>query len=292
MKSILITGVNGFLGSNLAYKLSKNYKIIGLEHPSTCSNKLPIDTLKYYYYNEGIQKDIFIENEIFAVLHAATVYGRGNSVLDNLLHTNILLPVSIYELANKYNTKLFLNTDTFFNNEKRNYEYLENYTLSKKHALDWLRLIRDKCKIVNMKIFHMYGPNDSPSKFIPQMINLMIKNKKQIELTAGEQKRDFIYIDDVVRAYEIVLSNYEKIAENYKEYQLGTGVSITIKELISFIKKASKSKSKLIFGALPYRKNEIMDSIANNEELIRLGWQSTFSVQKGIKEILNSINKK
>ena len=84
-----------------------------------------------------------------------------------LLNTNLILPLELFQLAKQNNVKAFFNTDTFFNNPKYSYAYLPEYTLSKKHSLEWMLLNNNKnsLKLFNMKIFHMYGPNDSEKKF-------------------------------------------------------------------------------------------------------------------------------
>lgn len=286
MKTILITGINGFLGSHLAKALSAEYNIVGLEYSSDNLFRIENLGLKIYSSKEDMEH-IFKENAIFAVIHAATIYRRNDTEsIESLIKTNIQLPVKLYEFAEKYDCKVFLNTDTFFNNPEYNYSYLPDYTLSKKQVLEWLKLITNKCKLINMKIFHMYGPHDAPNKFIPQIITKLKNNVASIDLTPGEQTRDFIYIDDVVNAYNIVLQNHKLIPEPFKEFQVGTNESTSIKELLIILKKLTKSKTELNFGALQYRNDEITISIANNNELLELGWNPKTDINFGLIELI------
>ena len=105
------------------------------------------------YLSTDATWSIFKENKIFAIIHAATVYKRSTDSTQNLYY-QIFYCVKLYELANRFKVSLFLNTDSFFNNAKYNYSYLPDYTLSKKHALEWLRLLKGRCKLINLKIFH------------------------------------------------------------------------------------------------------------------------------------------
>ncbi|MEN8907986.1 MAG: NAD-dependent epimerase/dehydratase family protein, partial [Clostridiales bacterium] len=141
------------------------------------------------------------------------------------------------------------------------------------------------CKFVNMKLFHMYGPNDSSHKFIPQMINAINNNIESIKLTQGDQERDFIYIEDVIRAYSLVLKNIDKLS-GFTEFQVGTGEVVSIRDLLSLIKHITNSNTKLLFGALPYRNGEIMSSKANTNELLRIGWKAIVSLEDGLSKIL------
>jgi len=286
-KTILITGINGFLGSHMAKTLILDYHIIGLEN--SLVNLKRINDLPVKIYASDINpEDIFKGNEIFAVIHAATLYRREGEPLENLINTNILLPIKLFELANKYNTAKFINTDSFFNNPNYKQTYLSDYTLSKKHSIEWLKLIPGKCKLVNMKLFHMYGGGDAPNKFVPQMVSLLQNNPKLIELTPGEQKRDFIFINDVVNAYRVVLEAQLEKHEAISEFEIGTGNSVSIREFMEILKKLTNSNTELGFGALPYRNNEIMNSIANNISIRSLGWNNNYSLIDGLTKTINS----
>ena len=283
MRTVLITGINGFLCSHLAKELSKDYKIVGLANSIKNLYRLKDYSFKVYSSSDEICT-IFKENKIFAIIHAATVYSRSTDSIQNLFLTNILLPVKLYELANRFKVALFLNTDSFFNNAKYNYSFLPEYTLSKKHALEWLKFLKGGCKLINLKIFHMYGPDDSSDKFIPQITEELKNNLPHIDITLGEQTRDFIYISDVVEAYKMVLQK-SSLMETFEEFEVGTGKETSIKEIILKIKELTQSVTKLNFGALEYRSNEIMNSKANIKALCNLGWAPQITIEKGFKSM-------
>ncbi len=287
-KTILITGINGFLGSHLAKTLNHHYNIIGLESSIGKFHRLEGCNFEIYLSQDNLES-IFQKQKIFAIIHAATVYNSNGDSFDKMLNSNVILPVTLYKIANKFNVSKFINTDSFFNNPKYNYKYLLDYTLSKKHVIDWLVLEKGNCELINLKLFHVYGDNDSLSKFIPQMIYALKKNQEFIKLSLGEQKRDFIFIDDVVNAFKIVLEcslfNYAEIIE----YEVGSGNSVSIKEIVETIKKITKSKTKLLFGELPYRENEIFDSFADNTKLTSLGWRPQSTLIEGLTFTINSL---
>lgn len=286
-KQIIITGINGFLGSNLANYLSNDYNVIGLVSDLSHTNRIKDYNFILVESSEENIENLFSKNKIFAVIHAATVY-RKKLYYSEFIKNNILFPAFLYETANKYSTKLFLNTDTFFNSSSNKSTYLSPYTLSKKHALEWLREISGQCKLINMKLFHMYGPNDSPEKFVISIINRLLKNEASIDLTLGNQKRDFIYIDDVAEAFATVLSKCASYEGNYFDFEVGTGKSNSIKEFVEIAKKLSKSSSLLNFGKLETRDNEIMDSFASNQNLTQLGWLPTYNLEKGLMKTISN----
>lgn len=286
MKTILITGVNGFLGSEIAKKLIGSFEVIGLEHPLSDLKRIKELNIKVYS-SDNIVDTIFSEKKVWAVLHVATLYRRSrNESLMSLIDTNVVLPVKLFELAERNGCELFINTDTFFNDPTNKYSYLQDYVLSKKQVIEWLKLIQDKCKLVNMKIFHMYGPNDAPNKFIPQIISFLKDNTKTIELSPGEQRRDFIYIDDVVTAFETVINRESQILSKFQEFEIGTSHSVSIREFVDLAKTLSGSTSELKFGAIDYRQGEIMESKADTSELSLLGWKPEFNLERGLQKIL------
>ena len=184
------------------------------------------------------------------------------------------------------NAKAFINTDTLLH---RN---INAYTFSKAQLVDWMIFLSNKnTKIINVKLEHMYGPFSGQNNFIYWLVEQLRQNVQKIELTSGLQKRDFIYIDDVVSAYEVIIKNISKFRD-YEELELGTGNSIEVKFFIEKIYeemlKQQNIDTELLFGAIAYRENENMDMKANIQKLASFGWKPEVSIESGIKKILNS----
>jgi CDP-paratose synthetase len=286
--TVLITGINGFLGSHLAESLSKEFDIVGLGHSDIISPRLAGFNFEVLYSLSEV-KTFYKKTKIFAIIHTATVYRKNEYSVEDFILTNVLLPVQLYELAIQNRTKIFFNTDSFFNDPNWNYSYLKDYTLSKNQALKWLKYLNEDngCKLINMKIFHMYGPYDAPNKFIPSVIEKLKNNESSIDTTNGEQTRDFIYVSDVVDTYKLLLGKETKLSK-YSEFDIGTGKEFSIKDTILLIKDITNSSTKINFGKLPYRENELMKSKANIGGLLNLGWKPKFELRDGIKNILDS----
>ena len=283
-KKILITGINGFLGSHLSKHLKTSFEIVGLEYSLENLHRIASENFKVYSTNSIVLEAVFKENDFYAVIHVATLYRRQSEPIFDLLNTNINLPVQLLELSGKYNVNLFLNTDSFFNNPKYSYSYLSDYTLSKKHSLEWIKLLASSssCKVVNMKVFHMFGENDAPGKFIPFIIKKIINNEPTLDLTPGNQTRDFIYVKDVVFAFEHVI-NFFLDLRGYQEFEIGTGKSYTIKDFATAVKEVTNSKTVLNFGGLPYREGEIMESEVESFKLKDIRWKPKFNLKESLR---------
>ncbi len=105
-------------------------------------------------------------------------------------------------------------------------------------------------------------------------------------MTKGEQKRDFIHIDDVISAYIILLDNMHQIKDPFFELDIGSGKAISIREFVEKIHYLTKSESYLNFDALPYRKDEVMHSQADTSILKSLGWRCSHDIDSGLAEVI------
>ncbi len=99
--------------------------------------------------------------------------------------------------------------------------------------------------------------------------------------------RDLIFLDDVVNSYRIILQNLSNLTVLEKEYEVGTGIVTSIKEIVLLLQKLCKSSTELNFGVLNYRENEIMYAKATNSALLKLGWKVNNSLQEGLIKTIN-----
>jgi CDP-paratose synthetase len=165
---------------------------------------------------------------------------------------------------------------------------MDMYSLSKAQFFDWLILKQKIINIINIKIHNIYGKYDSSSKLVTYIIDNCLKMAKDIMLTPGNQKRNFIYIDDVIDAYLTIMHN-ASYSNTIKEYKVGSGDSVTIRSLAELIKHLCHSNTKLLFGSLPYRENEVMHLESDLDNNLRvLGWKPRYTLEKGINEIISS----
>jgi nucleoside-diphosphate-sugar epimerase len=72
-------------------------------------------------------------------------------------------------------------------------------------------------------------------------------------------------------------------------FEVGSGTARSVKDFVATAHQIIGSKSNLLFGALPYRENEIMCSKANLEALTGLGWRNKVSLEEGLKNVVSSM---
>jgi nucleoside-diphosphate-sugar epimerase len=291
---ILITGGNGFLGSSLINKISKkNYILHLLVREKSNLSRLNLNKkIKLFQLQEKNLENIFKINKYDLVIHCATNYGIEEENSSNTIYPNLLLPLKLLDLAKKYSVKSFINTDTILNKN------ISSYTLSKNQFVDWLKLFSKFLNCYNVKLEHFYGPKDNNNKFIINNICRLLRYEDKIEFTKGFQKRDFIYISDVVNALEKIILLALKNNKNnlnlftMKTFEIGTGRQISIKSIILLIAKLiGNNKTRLEFGKLPFRKNEIVNVKVDLKNIRKLGWNSKLKLERGLTRTINYYKK-
>jgi CDP-paratose synthetase len=285
--TILLTGATGFLGSHLLESfVQQELNVIILKR--TTSNTWRIDHLldkvKIWDIDTVDFKTVFSNEKVDVVINTVCSYGRTNEILLDIVNSNLIFGLNLLEEAIKNKVITFINTDSLL---PRN---LNDYSLSKAQFADWLYQRSEKIQVVNFKIEHMYGPKDDSKKFLPWLMNEMIEKTDDINLTSGIQKRDFIYITDVVAAYNLVLQKRVSLSK-WSQFDIGTNIFTEVKEFVLLLaqelEKLNNTKivSKLKFGVIPYRKGDIMVPELDNVKLIELGWKPKISIAEGILKI-------
>jgi len=286
MKKILMTGATGFLGSNLLKSLLKDeHKITILKRSFSKIERIrdEIKEVSIFDIDKTPIDKLFSKGSFDIILHCATDYGRKNTDPLMITDANLMLPLKLLEIGIKNKVPCFINTDTLL--DKR----VNHYSLSKKQFKEWLNSYSRELICVNIAIEHFFGPFDDKTKFVSFVIDKIISNAPEVQLTKGEQKRDFIYIDDVVDAFIKIIGNIDGLEKGFYAYEIGSNEQIAIKALIEMIKQLSRNNmTKLNFGALPYRENEVMESNVNTKAVRALGWSPRYSLKEGLKKTIEA----
>jgi nucleoside-diphosphate-sugar epimerase len=282
---ILLTGATGFLGSHLLEGLlSVGSDVIVLKRSFSDMWRIKdvAEKITCYDLDKCALEKVFYHNKIDIIIHVATDYGRDSHNLENMLGVNLVLPTNLLELAVKNGVKCFVNTDTSTCSTYTLYSSMKKafVEMGKFYAANY------DISFVNLIVEYIYGYGDDESKFIPILINAILEGK-ELKASPGEQRRDFIYISDVVSAYIKLINVIDKFESGYWEFHIGSGKSISLKEFASVVEKVSGKKAKVRWGVLPYRKNEIME-LKTDIRLAKtlLSWEPKYDLITGLKKMI------
>lgn len=135
--------------------------------------------------------------------------------------------------------------------------------------------------VVVLRPFIVYGPGQQPGMLIPSLMEALVR-REPFPMTAGEQTRDFVYVDDVVDA--ILAASVADGAEG-EVFNVCSGEERRIRDLAEeAVRVAGAAGDALGIGALPYRQNEVWRLVGSNEKARRtLGWSPRVRLEEGLR---------
>lgn len=230
-KNILMTGCCGFIGSNIINYLVKKYpniNFVNYDCLTYCGSLKNIEVTDFanYYFVEGNICDVqrltttFNDYNIDTVMHFAAETHVDNS-FENSIHfvnTNVIGTINLLELSRTHKIKKFIHVSTdevygeiMFDCTKSTTDMkldpTNPYSASKASA-EYFVNVFSKCYGVPVIITrgnNVFGPCQYPEKIIPKFIKLLFNNEKCTIHGTGENKRNFIYTEDVNTAFELML---------------------------------------------------------------------------------------
>lgn len=290
-----VTGATGYLGSHLVRRLHQlGHKVVVLKRTRSNVARIAdiLPALRSYDIDTRGVDAVFEEQQYTCILHCATDYGRKDVSRASIIEANLVLPLRLLEAAIQHGTPFFVNTDTVL--DKR----VSAYSLSKRQFREWLDTLSSSICGINVALEHFYGPGDDATKFVGEMVDRLFKGQPRIALTPGEQRRDFVYIDDVVDAFAAILQHHVALIPSAVGprkaspgslhcYEVGSGQPISIREFMTTLRRlVGREDVALDFGALPYRNNEVMYSQAHIAPLLALGWKPQVALEDGLQRVI------
>lgn len=282
-KVVLLTGGTGYLGSNLiSALLAQGYKVVILKRRTSSLQRIEhlLKNIIFYTIEDADFLEIIKSHQVKTILHVAASYGRGGESLSEILEANLVFPLKLLEAALATGVSTFINTDTSLPAE------VNAYARSKKQFTQWLISVSNQISVINMVPEYFYGPADDNWKLVTMILKKLVNRESVIEFTDGVQKRDFVYVEDVVSAYCTVLGK-EWQSNGWHEFAVASGKSISIRNMAELCKRLSgNEETRLAFGVLPNRSNDVIQSAGDPSELARLGWSPKVSLESGLEKTI------
>ena len=307
--NILVTGAAGFIGFHTCLSLQTKHKVYGLDNLNNYYDvnlkKSRLKILKKNKDFEFLKTDIQNKNlhnkfkriKLDIIINLAAQAGVRHSLKDpfSYIDSNILGQINLLEFAKKIKIKKFIyasSSSVYGGNERMPFSVkhrvdkpISLYAASKKStellAECYSHLFKIKC--IGLRFFTVYGPWGRPDMATFIFTKKILENKKINIFNYGNMKRDFTYIDDIVKGIKGAVN----LKGDYKHrvYNLGNNKPENLKRFISIIEKKLKIKAKR--NLLPIQPGDVAKTSANIDESKReLNFNPKTSIDEGIPKFI------
>jgi len=305
-KRVLITGFEGFLGSNLTkHLLSTTASIVGLDKKTQREKTLftkedykKIIVIKGNVANLSLVEKIIKDYKIEIIFHLAAeaIVARSLSNPLDTFSSNIKGTWNILEASRKAKTIksiIVASSDKAYGSHEK-LPYTENAPLIGNHPYDVSKSCADLIAytyyhtyglpVVVTRCGNIYGPGDfNFSRIVPDLIRKLIKGETLVIRSDGKFTRDYVYVEDIVNGYIMIAEQLQKKKLQGQAFNFSDENPITVLKLVNKMYKiAGKKPNYKIQNKAKYEiKYQYLDSQKARKTL---GWKVNYSLEDGLKQ--------
>lgn len=321
MKSILITGGAGFIGSHVVRRFVKNYPDVQiynldkLTYAGNLENLRDIESASNYQFVKGdicdapFIIDLFEKHDFDGVIHLAAESHVDRSITNPMefVQTNVIGTVTLLNAAKnawkgKQRKRFYhvstdevygsLHDDGFFL-ESTSYDPQSPYSASKAASDHFVRAYQNTygLPVVISNCSNNYGSHHFPEKLIPLTINNIKQNKPIPVYGKGENIRDWLYVEDHARAIDVIFHN-GKDGETYNIGGFNEWKNIDLVRLLCQVmdKKLGRTEGtseKLITFVTDRAGHDLRYAIDATKLKNELGWEPSLQFEEGLEKTVD-----
>jgi CDP-glucose 4,6-dehydratase len=310
-RSVLITGFEGFLGSHLTKSLIYGgAKVVGLdikvrrkETILTVADYRRMTVIKGSVTNYRLLGDILTRKKINVVFHLAAeaIVGRCHNNPRRSFSVNIKGTWNILEACRNSKTVksiVIASSDKAYGSHKK-LPYMEDAPLIGNHPYDVSKSCAD---LIAYTYFHtyglpvsvtrcgnIYGPGDfNFSRIIPEAMQCIKNNKTLLIRSDGRFVRDYVYVDDIVEGYILLVEKLESRQLAGQAFNFSIENPITVLKLLKQIDKVSVRYGKLEYKILNAAEYEIKKQYLSSAKVRKiLGWKPKHDLSQGLQKTIS-----
>lgn len=287
---ILITGGTGFIGSALVKKLlylKHDVIITGIDGEQPIPNDVICHDYESLY---GLKVD--------AIFHQAAINDTQTNDTKSMWHANFELPIKIFKDLYENGCRKFIYASSAatygqskppFNDDFLNSQPLTAYSRTKAAFDLWAQDFAPDASVIGMKYSNVYGPGEAHKgkrmSMVGQILHTMLKSESPKLFAPGDQKRDWVYIDDVVHA------NLLAFTTNIRGvFNVGSGDVVMFKDLVKIINEQLETQIPYTLIENPYANTyQDVTELTMKKARTLLGYVPHYSVKKGISEYVKHL---
>lgn len=285
MPRILITGASGFIGQHLIKHLEKQgysdiraihgRKDLDLTQPEACQ-KLPDGDICIHLAGAGNPTD----------------FDRD---ADMAWQSNVTGTLNLLQAIQNKGYQRFIFASTYVYGRPDYIPVDEEHSVRPPHPYPRSKYMgeqlleeftrRSSLSGIALRIFNVYGPGQTAHMLIPTIVHQL--GGDQIQLRDAVPKRDFVHVQDVVRAFE---KSIHAEIEGFQRFNIASGESISVADLVRKIQELAHDQTPINYSHKP-RPNEVNDVVGNIELAKQvLHWEPQISLHQGLGDLLSCVS--
>ena len=288
---VLITGSSGFIGRHLvSYLLGKKSKILGLSrHPYNSTIEKKVDVA-----NKAELLKVFKQFKPDACFHLASeaLVESGSKEPYGTFNNNITSALNVLEVSRSYNIQRIIIASTSHVYGRASVPYREDEPPRPSRPYETSKTCVDliaqsyadsfNLPVLIPRFVNIYGPGDlNFSRVIPKTMQSVVSGKNPT-MWGGSAKREYLYIDDAIRAYGMLGQITDAQLEKNRIYNVGTGKPISVRDLMTKIIGMS-SKELRIDKTEDGREEELLSQVVSWEKIKRaMNWTPKTNLDRGL----------
>jgi len=302
MTNVLITGIAGFIGSNLADRLIKegSYHVIGIDNLSYGVKEQIPAGVDFHLLDIRDRAIYPVFEGVDFVFHFAAKNCISDCQADPVetADINVRGTVNVFEAAKRANVKkvIYAESSAMYEGSKQlptpeiDVHPESYYAVSKYSTMNFAEAYNRyyQLKSTALRYFCVYGPRQDYRRTVPPVFSAFIikllKGEQPIIYGTGEKRRDFIHVDDI---NDFHIQCMKDARTDGEVFNLGSGINYSVNEIYSVIAGLLRSNIKPIYNAdLP---GEAQSNLADISKARKLGWKPKIDLIDGLQSSVDFI---
>lgn len=292
-KRALVTGGTGFVGSHLVKELlAEGWSVHVIARPNSSLEQLGSLLESVYIHrfegNIDLMRKIVRKSRPDVVFHLASLAISVHQPEDvqRLIESNLLFGMVLVEAMCVEGVHCLVNTGSFWQHyESREYSPVNLYAATKQAfeaLLQYYVEARD-LRVITLKLFDTYGPNDPRNKLINLLLDAA-RSGNQLSLSPGEQSIDLVHVEDVVSAFTKAAGLLlPRTACGHQRFGVSSGRPLSLKALVTELEQTLGVQIPVVWGGRDYRQREAMIPWQPSDSLP--GWGPRIPLRAGLRAL-------
>jgi UDP-glucose 4-epimerase len=297
----VVTGGAGFIGSHLAEELlRRGHEVIVIDDLTLGRRENVPKGVKLLECDSGsLDISTFKCDGVFhlGMPSSSPMYRKNRYLVAKTIHEAI----EVFEYCRRHNTKIvFASTSSLYNGNPTPFHegmpiHVTDYYTETRYFIERIaKLYHDffGVKAIGLRLFSVYGPREEHkgeyANVVTQMIWSALRGTPFTVYGDGTQSRDFIYVEDVVRAFIMAMESDIE----YDIFNVGFGKAYSFNEVAKMVSDALGKEIRIIYKPNPI-KNYVFHTLADTTKAEKvLGFKAQISLKEGIERIIKSLKGK